>query len=305
MNDRLILVAWFGLGVALQALVLIRGDWNWMRLAGCVAVGFLGMVPGRHENIYQPYFHILLSLGFFSCWFAMAFKSDILPLVSEKVLLLYTMVFWFAFFSFFYEATLFHNILLALLLIPTIMTVVIAVMRPNLSFAWKLFLYSWFLGAVISLGLVQFPFRHLSLFLQPQGTPWLMPIECIVAGMAFLYLAVNITYLYELVMIRGKNQSWEQRMEKWHELTGLMTQRVSEDQLTHRDALVLLLGIGGILLVDYRFDWLPKTLVINAPIILPCILSLGRNSVRAELERGSALQSLTHQPAVKTGRNDF
>jgi|SRR5271165_675561 len=296
MNDRLILAAWFGLGVALQALVLIRGDWNWKRLAGSVCVGLIGMVPGRSEHNYQPFFHILFSLGAFSCWFAMVFKNDVLPLVSEKVLLLYSMVFWFAFFSFFYEGTLLHNILLALLLIPTIVTVVIAVARPKLSFSWKLFLYIWFLGSVISLGLVQFPFYHLSLFLQPQGTPWLMPIECVVAGMAFLYLAVNITYLYELVPIPRKNQSWNERMEKWHELTDLMTQRVSEDQLTHRDALLLLIGIGGMLLGDYRFDWLPRNLVINALIILPCVLSLGRNSVRAELERRSALQALQHPP---------
>src|SRR5271166_2822923 len=305
MNDRLILAAWFGLGVALQALVLIRGDWNWKRLAGSVCVGLIGMLPGRHEQIYQPFFHVLYSLGIFSCWFAMAFKNDILPLVSEKVLLLYSIVFWFAFFSFFYERTLLHNILLALLMIPTIVTVVIAVVRPKLSFGWKLFLYVWFLGSVISLGLVQFPFHHLSLFLQPQGTPWLMPIDCIMAGMAFLYLAVNITYLYELVPIRGKNQSWQQRMEKWHELTDLMTQRVSEDQPTHRYALLLIAGIGGLLAIDYRFHWLPRNLVINALIILPCILSLGRNSVRAELERRSALQALVQQPGVKIGRNDL
>ena len=305
MNERLILAAWFGLGVALQALVLIRGDWNWKRLAGSVCVGLIGMLPGRHEQIYQPFFHVLYSLGIFSCWFAMAFKNDILPLVSEKVLLLYSMVFWFAFFSFFYERTLLHNILLALLMIPTIVTVVIAVVRPKLSFGWKLFLYVWFLGSVISLGLVQFPFHHLSLFLQPQGTPWLMPIDCIMAGMAFLYLAVNITYLYELVPIRGKNQSWQQRMEKWHELTDLMTQRVSEDQPTHRYALLLIAGIGGLLAIDYRFHWLPRNLVINALIILPCILSLGRNSVRAELERRSALQALVQQPGVKIGRNDL
>jgi len=296
MNDRLILAAWFGLGVALQSLVLIRGDWNWKRLAGCVAVGILGMLPGRHEHEYQPFFHVLLSYGVFSCCFAIMFKNDILPLVSEKVLLLYSLVFWFAFFSYFYEGSMLHNILLVSLLIPSLVTVVVAVVRPKLGFAWKLFLYTWFLGAVISLGLLQFPFRHLTLFLHPQGTPWLTSVDCIVAGMAFLYLAVNITYLFELVPIPGKNQSWKERMAQWHELTDLMTQRVSEDQPTHRYALLLIAGIGGLLAIDYRFHWLPRNLVINALVILPCILSLGRNSVRAELERRSAFQAVVHPP---------
>ena len=80
MNEHLILVLWFGLGVALQALVLIRGDWNWGRLALCVAFGAIGMVPGKHEHVYEPFSHVLLALGFFAFMFALRFKDDLLTL---------------------------------------------------------------------------------------------------------------------------------------------------------------------------------------------------------------------------------
>lgn len=129
MNKRLIMALWFGLGVGLQAHVLIRGDWNWKRLAGCIGIGFLGMFPGRNEHQYQPFVHMLMCFGFFSCSFAMAFKDDILPVVSEKVLLFYSLIFWFAFFSYFYKSTALQNILLFILLPPSTATVFICFAR--------------------------------------------------------------------------------------------------------------------------------------------------------------------------------
>jgi hypothetical protein len=312
MDERLVLALWFGLGVGLQALLLIRGDWNWKRLAGCLGIGVLGTLPGRNEHQYEPFFHLLMCLGFFSCWFAMAFKDDILPVVSEKVLLFYSLIFWFAFFSYFYQGTTLHNILLGILLLPSVATVFMSFVRPQLSFFWKLYLYTWFLCTVISLGLIQFPYHHLSIFLSRQEIPWLTPLDCVVGGMAFLYLAVNIAYLYELIPIPERHQSWKDRMKKWHELTGLMMQRVAEDQPTIRQMLFLLLGLGGALVAMYFYRLMPSGLLINVLIVLPCVLSLGRNSVRLELERRraeaerrGATLAAARAPGVHIGRNDL
>jgi len=104
MDERLVLALWFGLGVGLQSLLLIRGDWNWRRFAGCVGLGALGFMPGRNEHHYYAYLHILLCFGFFSFWFALLFKEGVLPLVSEKILLFYSMIFWFAFFALFAQS---------------------------------------------------------------------------------------------------------------------------------------------------------------------------------------------------------
>jgi hypothetical protein len=43
MNEHLVSVLWFGAGVALQALLLIRGDWNWGRLA--LAINLFIVLP--------------------------------------------------------------------------------------------------------------------------------------------------------------------------------------------------------------------------------------------------------------------
>jgi hypothetical protein len=287
MNEHLLLVLWFALGVALQALLLIRGDWNWGRLLLCVGFAALGMLPGRHEHVYKPYAHMLLSLGFFAFMFAVQFKDDLLPVISEKLLLSYSLIFWFAFFSYFYKGTAWSNALAALCLVPTAAVVYLAFLRPPLSFAWKLFLYTWFLCVVVSLGLFQFPFQNLSLFLSPEKSPWLNPLDCIVAGMAFLYLAVNMAYLYELIPIPGKHQSWADRMREWHELTRLMTERC-EDEPVHRMGMLIIAGQSIALVLVYRFHWVSAALAINVFVVLPSILSMGNNTTKLALERKEA-----------------
>ena len=284
MNEHLILVLWFALGVFLQALLLIRGDWDWVRLALCVAFGALGMFMGKHEHEYKPFLHILFSLGLFAFMFALRFKNDLLPVISEKVLLSYSLIFWFAFFSYFYDGTAWGNALAALLLVPSAATVFIALQRPSLSFLSKLFLYTWFLCIVVSLGLFQFPFQHLSIFLSPEKSPWLNPLDCIVAGMAFLYLAVNMAYLFELIPIPGKHQSWADRMKEWHKLTDLMTERF-EDEPVHRLGLLFILAQGIALLLIYFFHWVSVALAINISVVLPSILAMGSNSTKSAMER--------------------
>lgn len=284
MNEHLILVLWFALGVGLQALLLIRGDWNWGRLALCVAFGALGMLPGKHEHEYEPFLHILFSLGLFAFMFALRFKDDLLPVISEKLLLSYSLIFWFAFFSYFYNGTAWSNALAALLLVPSAATVFIALQRPSLSFVWKLSLYTWFLCIIVSLGLFQFPFQHLSIFLLPERSPWLNPLDCIVGGMAFLYLAVNMAYLFELIPIPGKNQSWADRMMEWHKLTDLMTERFG-DEPVHRLGMLFIVGQGLALLVIYLFHWVSAALAINISVVLPSILAMGSNSTKIVLEQ--------------------
>ena len=182
---------------------------------------------------------------------------------------------------------------------PSAATLFIAVARPKLTFVGKLCLYTWFLSIVVSIGLLQFPFQHLAIFLSPQASPRLTPLDCIVAGMAFLYLAVNIAYLYELIPIPGKNQSWTDRMQEWHALTDLMTQRF-EDEPMHRRGLLLLAGQGVALLVIYFFHCVPAGLTINLFVVLPSILALGKNSTNLALQQQkSALHAAAALPGLK------
>jgi len=225
LDERTILIVSFGLGVAAQAALLLRNDWNWWKLGGCAVLGLMGMLPGKHEHLYQPLFHVLVSFSLFSVTFALTFSKDILPILSEAILLSYTLVFWFAFYSFYYQGGPLQTVLLIVLLVPTIATLYIAFRKTQLTFLLKLILYTWFLIIIVCLGLFQFPYSRLALFFEERQVPWITPLDSLAAGMAFLFLLANATYVFYLIPIPGKNESWEERMRHWHEFTDLMTQR--------------------------------------------------------------------------------
>lgn len=276
MDERSLLITCFGIGIALEALLMQRADWRPGRLLGCIALSLAFALPGKHERVYEPLTHVLLIFSGFSVMFALAFSQDILPAIGERMLLSYTMIFWFAFLAYFYHGTGFQQVLAALMLIPTIATVLLALWRPKMTFTLKLIFYTWFLCLVVGLGLLQFPFYQLKLFVRSQEVPWVSPQESISAGMAFLYLLANATYIFYLIPIPGKHQSMADRMKQWHAFTDLMTLRFDDDVSTHRLALALLGAQFLVLLLDLRLHWIPRGTLINALIVLPSALAFAR-----------------------------
>jgi hypothetical protein len=274
LDDRTVLIASFGFGVALQALLLMRGDWNWWKLAGCVAMGLMGLAPGKHESVYQPLFHVLMVFSLFSVMFAFMFKEDILPIITEAILLWYTIVFWYAFYtcSYFSIRTPLDTALVVLLLLPTAATLYIVAVKTQCGFVLKLGLYSWFLVIIVCLGLLQFPFSQLKLFFKDHQVPWVTPFESVTAGMAFLFLLANAAYVYYLIPIPGKGQSLADRMKEWHEFTDLLTQRFDDAQVPLVQVAIAL-GVGGTaLLLNAIYRWFPPEVVINVAIVIPAIV---------------------------------
>lgn len=280
---------WFGLGVLLQAVLLMRNDWNWSRLALCLGTGMVGFLPGKHEHTYEPLWHIFFFFCIFSFVFAMSFKEDILPSISEKILLSYTLVFWYSFFSFFYRGSFIHQFLFFMFLVPSMATVFIAYIKSTLNFWGKLFFYTWFLVIVISLGLFRFSFGHLSLFFNKHHSPLIGTADCLLTGMAFLYLVVNATYIWELIPIPGKHQSWENRMKEWHELTNLMTQRCDDRQPTHLNTTLILLLQGGGLFINYQYQLVPPGILMNILILLPVVFAAENTPTKITLQSSASM----------------
>jgi hypothetical protein len=110
------------------------------------------------------------------------------------------------------------------------------------------------------------------MFYDNRNLPWTTPVESLVAGMAFLYLLVNATYIFYLIPIPGKGQSWASRMKDWHEFTDLMVQRFDETLPSHVGTLLILVVQGGALILDYFFHLLPAGFLISVFILLPGVL---------------------------------
>jgi len=272
-DERVILISCFAVGVALQAAFLLRGGWSPLKLAGCVGVALVvGVLPGRSEQPYDPYAHSLIVIGIFSVAFAIAFSKDVLSLVTERSVLFYTVLLWFAFFSYGYEGTSKQNTLMAITLVPTAVTAYWTFRDAESGFWVKLVLYAWYLCTIVALALYQFSFDQLGIFLEKQKAPTATPLDSFAAGMGFMFLVVNATYLYLLVPIPGKRQSWRQRMEEWHELTDVMTQRLLAEDLNLPLTGLCFLGLVLLLALDCYYLWVAPSLVINILLVAPGIV---------------------------------
>jgi hypothetical protein len=272
MDERSILIAAFVCGVAIQAIVLLRGDWNWLKIGGSVFIGLVITAYGSDKPNYNQDLQIYQGLLAFSFTFALCFKEDILPAVSEKLLLSYTLTFWFTFFAYYFKGTPQQLGVLCVCMLPTVATIVLCFKRTTLNTFWKIAFYTWFLCIIVELGLLRFSFSQLSMFYVDRNLPWITSVDSLLAGMAFLYLLVNATYIYYLVPIPGKGQSWDSRMKDWHEFTDLMVQRFDGNQPSHLGTLLILGAQGGVLILDYFFQLLPAGLLIGVFILLPGML---------------------------------
>jgi len=278
MDAHLASVVWFAVGVAAQALLVIRVDRHWRMvdwgiLAICVGVGASGMLPSKNE-VYVPLENLLMCIGIFGFTLAMLFEKRILSVINEKIVLSYTLVFWYAIYVNFQKLGL-PDWLIFVPLVPTSATFDIAFTQPVLTFSWKVAMYSWFLVLIVSLGLLQFSFARLAIFYSPDQAPWLSPVECLTTGMAFLYLCVNATFVYELIPIPGKTQSWKERMDEWYVLTELMAYRFRDEPSASIVAASIFVIEGGVLALNFIFHFIPDGLLINLLLVLPGVLYFG------------------------------
>jgi len=125
----LALVVWFAAGVAVQALLVIRVDRHWRMvdwgiLAICVGVGASGMLPSKNE-VYLPLESLLMCIGIFGFTLAILFEKRILPVINEKIVLSYTLIFWYAIYVDFQKLGL-PDWLVFASLVPTSATLIIA-----------------------------------------------------------------------------------------------------------------------------------------------------------------------------------
>jgi hypothetical protein len=271
-DARISLISAFGLGVFAQVALLLNRNINFRGILGCAAFAAFAMVPGKHEHDYEPLFHLLMAFSFFSFMVALTYRKEILPILSEAMLLAYTILFWFAFYPYIDHGTPLQRTLLEIAVVPTAMTLYMAIYNGHSGGFLKLTMYAWFLIIIVCLGVLQFPVGDLAIFYKDRQIPWITPFESAVAGMAFMYLLANATYIFDLIPIPGRNQSWKERMKDWAEFSDLLIQRVSDEQITVIQAMVVLVAELSVLFLNSVYHWLPSELMINLAIVVPGIL---------------------------------
>jgi hypothetical protein len=267
MRIRLSLV--FGAGVVAQSLVFVLGSGQ-TRLVGLGAaafIGLFGMLPGKHENVYEPHFHLALCFILYAFAVFAQFKKEIMARVSQSNLLVNSLTLWFLCASFLGGES--RVLMMSLAALPTLGTLIVAFTIREWSFPVKLACYVWFLLLTIANCCFQVRFGNLAfLFLDSFAPP--NPIDLFMTGMAFTVMAASLFYVYLLIPLQRKNETWEARTARWREDAHAMAGCFADYRLTAPEAMQIIVVQGSIYALNHWARWmLPGVMMNVSMVVLP------------------------------------
>lgn len=296
------IVALFISGIVLQLAYFTRGSRDRGADLVMLAAFLIGGALLSGPNNVPVHMGLLQAFFIFPFLMAMIHREELMPRVTEKVLLSCAITFWFMFFSSHYSGTPFDRWALWALAAPTAGTLLIAFLKPGLNSFWRIFFYAWFLLLVTLTGFHQFLYSYVSVFQYAADARkagdlglWTFPL----AGMAFCQLAVYSAYLLAFIPMKSKHETLADARRRWLDYLGEVSARYDENaQFSGLGALGLLAGQGGLMLLNYRYRFIHPETLINIGVLLP-VLIMALSPEPARVYRGPALKLAPEKPVSK------
>jgi hypothetical protein len=264
MTDRLDLSLVFGAGVVVEVLLLtlpgfrLRRIW---RLALAVVAGGLGFLIGRTAGPDLPHVQALVAVATFALAAFLLLKNEILPRVSESSLLLGSLVFWYLIANVDAPREIVYALAAAAIL-PTLVTVVIAVLIHEWGFRVRLFCYFWFLVLSSAISVLLFRFGDLTFIANASFDPPNL-LSLLATGMGFTYLAACVFYIWRLIPVFGRG-----RLEDSWGDTKLMAGRFADYEMRLPEVALTILVPGGLFYLNSQYHSVPVTLLASAALVL-------------------------------------
>src|SRR3989338_7388406 len=225
MNPALKLSLMFGLGLLIQSVFLIKNDlrknmwWFLGALAPSIVLGTLSFAYDFIDDSIKldnagTYFLLLIVYFVFIVFFINLFFYEAIQGINEKILLVWTLIFWYAY-AVNFGPFLWLGIIL---LFPTFIVVIVSFVPSSLDYFWKAFLYGWFLFVLIFLAFIQVKSSNLHLYLDPhlfldqrKITASYDYLTAFSAGMIFLSIALYGYHLLCFWPLPAQDQSLKDR----------------------------------------------------------------------------------------------
>ena len=275
MNPALKLSLMFGVGLLIQSVFLIRGNLKenilrWLKAFiasfGFAAIIFLPIIfdESKKISISNAYPFLFLFYLLFSFFFTGAFFYKALYEINEKILLVWTLIFWYAY-AVNYDPV---NWLSIVFLIPTFIVLIAGFAPAHMDYFWKSFLYAWFLFILLFLVFVQFKLSLLYFIFTPgKITASYGLFSAFSAGMVFLTVLVYGSHLLAFLPVKSKYEHWRDRLREIREHAINLGAKYSDYQMEFVEALIIFFLIGGIFLGNYYLKIVSNDLIINLGII--------------------------------------
>lgn len=264
----------FYAGMMAQAIFLLLDRFepgDILKFLGCCAASLLGLIPGKHERIYNLPLHLFIIACVFSVAYGLCFKEKILEHINKEILMVWTLIgLYIALRTPLVTA---HLPVLLLLLALCLIPIINAFAGNEPPYAWKVYFYVWFLCVLVGIAASKFAFSTMAhVFGFRHGAEEINALGTVLVGMSFLYLAVNLWYVVELIPVPGKHQSFTDRLANVKQSMKILAGDYDAEQVRWWKTLVLLVVAGSLLTANHFRQFISdETLVPLLIVALPVV----------------------------------
>ena len=260
----------FGLGIVLQAIVMLRGSFqpgDWKRAGKSALFGLIGLAPVRREHPYDVRFHLSIVFTVLGFAFAYFFRDRLLTRIGGRLLLAWNILLIHVALSAGWNSTG----KLLLLGLPTIPTIVNAFSDIDRKFGWKVFFYAWFSTILVVVAIAGIDTGPVGVFFGGDATvPG--PLSMIVGGAAFLYIVANAWFVLALAPFPIQSrQQWNQRREQIRRHVKLLAHGYVWEKDDPWRSLAVLLGLPLLLFAVARWGSDDQAIVALAIALMPLL----------------------------------
>lgn len=264
MEPNLFLPSVFGLGILTEAYITLwqngkSGALKHSFIIFGVLFLFLILAFTQGPNIFGAAAGLLLmALLMFVFYFSFAYRNEALPRINERILLPFTVLFWFIFLTLGGDFAS-SQLVLTLVSIPTIAVLYSSFTSGETGILSKIIFYLWF----IFLSIIFLSFQASSMFsniAHPENGVFLIGY-LFLAGMVFLRLSVYVFTLFALFNLSNN------RMGIKNDYPEIMVGKYSEEELPPWISALVIVGLGGGLILVHSLGVFPTELLITIAIL--------------------------------------
>lgn len=199
-------------GMLFQAAIMLQGKWeegDVKKMIVSFLYGLIGMMPSKNEASYSVFMHLVFSSFIGALIFIIRFRKKLIARINSQTLLVWNILLLVIFVSHYGMSPLPY----LLIAIPTVLTLANAFSDFDKSFGWQVFFYTWFAVLMTVIGIYQLGglgFLHGGNDL----TIGSVAFDIFILGASILYILVNIFFVISLIPLKGKGQTYSQRIRE-------------------------------------------------------------------------------------------
>ena len=278
MNINFYWLGFFVLGMVTQAFYMLRSRWekgDIKRILISMAVGLFGLLPFRNEDGYNLGLHLFGMCLVAAFAFAKTFQKRIISAVGARSLIILNILVVFLIVN----RWGFSQYIFAIILIPTLATLINGFTDLGKYFFWQVFFYTWFAIMLVFIGLLNFGFNEfIKIFSFDVENSGIFYLNTFILGSAFLYIVTNIWFVIGLIPYKRKDQTYGERIQEIKKHMQLLAYGYIWEKENRGINFLLLVSLLVLMVLNFYYRKVDDKLVITAALALMPILGRIRSA---------------------------